>query len=185
MEILRSFAHEISFAFHHSQKLPMPFVQIFDDLAELLALLLLSCTHHRQSGPSRRTDCQELTLTLSTEDLKKLATLFLPLAFITKSLMSTSDSSRPNRRCSNSLVSYAVILVQVLLHSRKNRAVHRCSLPHSIQQLVSGYCSAKRPNKSPVCGVEVVGQCERNNREDEVEVLNVGVVSGGSSNARL
>ena len=43
-------------------------------------------------------------------------------------------------------------------------------------------CSAKRPNKSPVCEVEVVGQCERNNREDEVGVLSVGEVGGGSSN---
>ena len=48
---------------------------------------------------------------------------------------------------------------------------------------MSGDCSAKRPNKSPVCGVEV-GQCERNNREDEVGVLSVGEVSGGSSNVR-
>ena len=49
---------------------------------------------------------------------------------------------------------------------------------------MSGNCSAKRPNKSPVCGVEVVGQCEGNNREDEVGVLCQGGVSGGSSNVR-
>ena len=50
-------------------------------------------------------------------------------------------------------------------------------------QPVSGDYSAKRPNKSPFCGVRVVGRCEGNNREDEVGVLSVGEFSGGSSNA--
>ena len=46
---------------------------------------------------------------------------------------------------------------------------------------MSGDCSANRPNSNPDCVVEVVGQCERNNREDEVGVLCEGEVSGGSS----
>ena len=49
---------------------------------------------------------------------------------------------------------------------------------------VSGLFSAKRPNKTPVFGVEVVGRCEGNNREYEVGVLSVREVSGGSSNVR-
>ena len=49
---------------------------------------------------------------------------------------------------------------------------------------VSGDCSAKRPHKSPVCGAEVAGQSEGNNRGDEVGVLCEGEVSGGSSNVR-
>ena len=50
-----------------------------------------------------------------------------------------------------------------------------------LDQFVCGDCSAKRPNESRVCGVEVVGWCEENKREDEVGVLS-GEVSGGSSN---
>ena len=38
-----------------------------------------------------------------------------------------------------------------------------------------------RQNKSPVCGVVVVGQCDGNNREDEVGVLCEGEVNGGSA----
>ena len=43
---------------------------------------------------------------------------------------------------------------------------------------------ASRPKKRPVCGVGVAGQCEGNNREDEVGVLCDSEVSGGSSNVR-
>ena len=42
----------------------------------------------------------------------------------------------------------------------------------------------RRLRQIGVCGVEVVGQCEGNNREDEVGVLCEGGVSGGSSNVR-
>ena len=49
---------------------------------------------------------------------------------------------------------------------------------------VSGDCSAKRPNESLVCGVEVVGRCEGNNREDEMGVLSVDEISGESSNVQ-
>ena len=49
----------------------------------------------------------------------------------------------------------------------------RCclSLKARLSAPVSGDCSANRPNKSTVCGVEVVGQSEGNSREDEVGVL--------------
>ena len=57
-------------------------------------------------------------------------------------------------------------------------------LPPMVQCFVSGDCSANRPNKSPVCGVGVVGQCEGNNGEDEVEVLCEGDVSGGTHGMR-
>ena len=73
-KFLWSCTHQISLSIHHSQKLPLPFSHLFDDLAELLALFLLSRTH----PPSRRADHQELTLTLHTEDLEKPATLFAP-----------------------------------------------------------------------------------------------------------
>ena len=49
---------------------------------------------------------------------------------------------------------------------------------------VSGDCPANRPNKSPDCGVEVVGQGEGNNGEDEFGMLCKGDVSGGSINVR-
>ena len=43
------------------------------------------------------------------------------------------------------------------------------------QRIVRRDCSANRPNKSPVCGVvcgvEVVGQCEKNSRENEFGML--------------
>ena len=55
--------------------------------------------------------------------------------------------------------------------------------PIQSSECVSGDCSANRPNKSPVCGLEVV-QCEGNNREDEVGVLCEGEVNGGSGNVR-
>ena len=45
---------------------------------------------------------------------------------------------------------------------------------------MSGDCSANRPNS----GVEVVGQCEGNSREDEVGVLCEGDVSGVSISVR-
>ena len=51
-KVLRSFAHQISLSFRHSQKISLPFAHLFDDLAELLALLLLSCTHRRKLVPS-------------------------------------------------------------------------------------------------------------------------------------
>ena len=51
-------------------------------------------------------------------------------------------------------------------------------------QHVTGDCSGNRLNKSAVCGVEVEGQCEENNREDEVRVLCESDVSCGFSNVR-
>ena len=49
---------------------------------------------------------------------------------------------------------------------------------------VSVDCSASRPNKSPVCGVDVAGQCEGNSGEDEAGKLCESDVTRGSISVR-
>ena len=78
---------------------------------------------------------------------------------------------------------FRVSLVQTVGHSVSELLRQSGGITH-LDLSVSGDWSANRPNKSPVCGVDVVGQCERNNREDEVGVLCEGEINGGSSNVR-
>ena len=86
------------------------------------------------------------------------------------------------RRCR---LSFESIRCCLPLKARLSALLLYCSLqPERWPQPVSGDCSTKQPNKSPVCGVEVAGRCEGNKREDEVRVLSVGESSGGSSNVR-
>ena len=88
--ILWSFAHQISLTFHHSQKLPLPFAHIFDNLAELQALCLLSRTHPPTLITSRRAD--------NCRSEKKPATLCCPFRFVALCLMSTSLPSGPSKQ---------------------------------------------------------------------------------------